>query len=172
LDKWVERISEYWAWVGRIAIWVILLVILANVLMRKLFDMPVLGSVEIAQLAIGLGLVAFLALAQIKEGHISADIIVRRLPRRLQLGVKAVLSFLGSVTMLMVAWGSAIQAYKQFLAAERTADIHIPVSPVRFMFAISLFLLVLVLLWQAIKYVLELARPGAVTGEVQGKPVD
>lgn len=130
-DRALHRVETWLNLLGGLTILGVMLMSVANILGRKLFDLPVSGYIDwMTQLVPAM---AFLGLAYTQRlgGHIRMDILVGRLNGRALWGAE----FLGTLLMLLTAaalvygtWDHAARAIK---LGDSTTDIHLPTWPAK-----------------------------------------
>lgn len=89
---------------------VILVVTAIDVLGRYFFSKPLHGAVEICIMAAVAMLSCTLAYTQARQGHVSADILYSRFPRRIQSKLDVVSSLLGLVVAGVLGYQAIIVA--------------------------------------------------------------
>lgn len=118
------------------------LVIIANVIGRYFFRKPILGTVEIVEMA--MIIIVFLAISftDLYSGHVNVDILISKFPKPIQ---KTIAIVTNSLCLIIVG----ILTYKSFANAidyiktpgEVTSLLEIPLSPFRFIVAVGFLLL-------------------------------
>ena len=129
--KRIESASHRWNWVimvgGSIVILAIVLLVVADVSGRYLFNSPIKGSLELS--GVMLAIVAFLCFsyALIQRTHIRMTLLLDRLPVRLQLIAEIVAGVAGIVFFLLLDLGGIDQFWTSFVIRElMPATITIP----------------------------------------------
>ncbi len=136
----------------------VMLVSVANILGRKLFDLPVPGFVDWMVQAVPV--IAFLGIAAVQRvgGHIRMDILVGQLRGR----ALWIFEFLSVVLMLaltlVIAWGAFVHFERSFdwgspgWSRDSTIDLGLPTWPVKLLVPLMLWLLSLRLCLQLWAY--------------------
>jgi len=87
------------------AVVAMMLLTCADVILR-LFRHPVPGTYEIVGF-LGTVVISFsLAYTSLEKGHIAVELLIEKLPRRIQTGVESVTSFIGGALFALIAWQS------------------------------------------------------------------
>jgi TRAP-type C4-dicarboxylate transport system permease small subunit len=84
IQKWndkLEFISNKLAYLGSIALFIMMLLTTADVIGRYFFNRPVLGALEITEFLVLILIFSFLAHSQAKKSHVSVDLLVQHLPK-------------------------------------------------------------------------------------------
>lgn len=100
----VRAVTRALHWVAAVLIVATMLMTVANILGRWLFDVPVPGTVELTQLAlVGIVFLGF-AYAQLEGDHITVDLLHMRLPRLGRLVVDAIAGLVTIGVLGLLAW--------------------------------------------------------------------
>lgn len=139
-DRALHRVETWLNLLGGLTILGVMLMSVANILGRKLFDMPVSGYIDwMTQLVPAM---AFLGLAYTQRvgGHIRMDILVGRLKGRALWTAE----FAGTLLMLLVAFalvfGTWDHASRAISLGDSTTDIHLPTWPAKALISAMLLL--------------------------------
>lgn len=136
----------------------VMLLSVANILGRKLFDLPVPGFVDWMVQAVPL--IAFLGLAGCQRvgGHIRMDILVGQLRGRALWLFELVSVVLMLALVVVLAWGAWLHFGRSFdwaapmFSRDSTIDINLPTWPVKIAVPLMLGLLAIRLVLQAWAY--------------------
>lgn len=96
---------------------------------RYLFNKPFFGTVEICEFLMVLLSFGGLALAELRNGHITVDFFVTALPARIQAWLEAAAALLGIFFWWLVAWRAAVHAGRIWEAGEVSANWAVPTYP-------------------------------------------
>ena len=145
-DRWLFQLESLLNLLGGMIIFLIVLLAVANILGRKLFDMPVSGYIDWTEQA--MAFFAFLGIAYCQRlgGHIRMDVIVVSLRGRLLWFFELVSTVIMFAITVLLVMGS----YEHFLRAwtngDSSFDIDLPTWPAKLVVPIMLALLSLRLL--------------------------
>lgn len=154
----VYLISYGLDWLGKFALIALMLVVLATIFLRKLL-LPAVGFFEIVCL---LGITLYLctwAYTQVQKGHIRADILVRRFPRRVQSVVDSITYLLSLGACFLMSWSSI--RYADLLQAGGQIVSHnvaMPLFIIACMIAFAFILLGVVVLIDLLDSLTSIAR--------------
>ena len=164
LDRGYHRLEEGLALgAGLVALGVMVLSV-AQILGRKLLNLPVPGYIDWMEQAVPL--IAFLGILYCQRlgGHIRMDIVMRLMGPKTRL----VAELLGVVLMFLlvqaIAWGAFLHFERAFdwtspnLSRDSTIDLSLPTWPVKLMVPVMLWLFSIRLLLQLWAYARGLAR--------------
>jgi len=148
-DRWLERGTRILGWLGgALLLWLMLLTVVA-VVMRYVFNAPILGAQDISELT--LVAVVFLGLPYCgwTEGHVAVDVISAVVSERRLRIPDAVTRLLGGSLFLFLSWESIEQGLdaREYGAASNLVEI--PHHPFFFLIGVCSFLYSMVLFFQA-----------------------
>ena len=110
---------------------------------RYFFNKPLLGTVEMSEFLMVILSFGALALAELRNSHITVDFFVTVLPERMQALLDALL---GIVFWSFVAWRAAVHAHRIWIAGEVSANLVVPTWPFYLAVTVSCGLLALALI--------------------------
>jgi len=132
--------------IGVISMLGVMLVVVANIISR-IFGKPILGALEIASLCLVPTIAFALCYTAFSQAHIVVDILTSRLKK--EGAILAILSFITALLSLvywaLMAWKSTGEAIGQWAIKEATEVLKLPVPPFRLVWAVGLWIFVLVL---------------------------
>jgi TRAP-type C4-dicarboxylate transport system permease small subunit len=152
-SKVVYSVSEVFAWVGYIAIIVIILMVFIDVCGRYFFNSPLRGCFELVeQIMICLGGFAIMY-AAVKKGHVAVEVILIRFSKRIQAVLNSVFSLVGFGTSIIMAYYVCQYGLRQLKPYAQTTDIlGVYTSPFHFSLAAAMGLCSLVFLVQVFDF--------------------
>lgn len=154
----IAGISAGFNTVAGAAVVVMMLLTCADVLLRLLRH-PIPGAYELVGF-LGTVIVSFsLALTSLSKGHIAVEIVVARLPRRVQTAIEAVTSMIGAALFALITWQSLIYALDMRQSGEVSVTLTMPIYPFIFGIAAGSALLVLVLLLDSLRAAIRTVKP-------------
>jgi TRAP-type C4-dicarboxylate transport system permease small subunit len=160
-DKWLSKVENLFAFLAAICIFGLMLLGIAQVLGRQLFDMPVPGYIDFVELS--MVTFAFLAVAYCQRlgGHVRMDLFVRMVHGRTRWLLEFVTTtapiFLVMV-LIYFGWTHFVRAYE---FGDSTIDMEIPTWPSKIVVPISFVVLWLRLIVQSVGYARLLIHPDA-----------
>lgn len=145
LRKWANQSSRGLNAVAALAIIIMMVLTCADVVLR-FFGHPILGTYEIIGF-LGSVVVSFsLAYTSIEKGHVSVEILIERLPERLQHFIDGVGSSISAVLFGLLAWQSAVYALEIKRSGEVSMTLQMPIYPFLLGIAVGCGLLFVVLI--------------------------
>lgn len=89
-----------------------------SVLGRWLFDEPVLGDVEMVQMACALAIAACLPYAQMKNAHVIVDFFTHKAPASWRQALDRLAALLLAIGAAVIAWRSFVGAWEAWQSSE------------------------------------------------------
>jgi TRAP-type C4-dicarboxylate transport system permease small subunit len=158
IPKEIARISAGFNTLAGAAVIIMMLLTCADVLLRLLRH-PIPGTYELVGF-LGTVIVSFsLALTSLSKGHIAVEILVEKLPRRVQVGIEAVTSLIGAALFALIAWQSLVYAADMRQSGEVSVTLTMPIYPFIYGIAAGSALLVLVLLIDSLRSAIRTVKP-------------
>lgn len=144
--------------IGMAFVAILVVVSAADVLARLLFNVPVKGAGEIAQM--GLSIVVFTSLAYcgVQKAHVAVDVAIVRLRQGAQKIIRVFTQFLSVAILGILAWQLFAYSAKMRAAGLSSVMLEIPAYPFVFISAVGTTLLTLVFLVQLIAAIAEVKR--------------
>lgn len=134
--------------------WVILffmmLMTMADVLLRKFFNQSILGTVEITELLMAVVVFCSIAECQVNEGHIRVDLVMKKFSPRVRAIVDTLTQSLCFILFCFITAATFHHAGGMRAGGEVTLDLGIPVYPIVYVVSFGCALLALVLLVKAL----------------------
>ena len=144
-----------------------MILVVANVLGRYLFNAPITGAFEVTESLLVIIIMLGLALTQYHDGHIRVTILTRRLPHALARFAKICSLMLGAVFFVWCAYASWKFAYQSYSFNEQEwGAVTFPLYPFKFVVFVGVVLLTIQFVLDTISEIVNLSaydrQPGAV----------
>ena len=111
------------------AFFILMAFIVINVIMRFVFDSPVLGAYEIVEQMMFVGVFCSFAYAQQQGSHIRVTMLLTHIPKRIAMAVCGLTSLCGTAILCLLTYASTKQFTLAHSHAYSTAMLKIPVAP-------------------------------------------
>jgi TRAP-type C4-dicarboxylate transport system permease small subunit len=158
IQREIARISLGFNTLAGTAIIIMMLLTCADVCLRLLRH-PIPGTYEMVGF-LGTVIISFsLAYTSLEKGHIAVEILVEKLPRRVQVGIEAVTSLIGAALFVLVTWQSLIYASDLRQSGEVSVTLTMPIYPFIYGIAAGSALLFLVLLADGLHSAIRTVKP-------------
>lgn len=150
LGRWIHTSSRGFNAVACLTVIIMALLTCADVVLR-LFGRPIPGTYELIGY-LGSVVVSFsLAYTSLEKGHVSVEILVEKLPERIQIFVDGIGALIGSILFGLIAWQSAVYALDMKNSGEVSMTLQMPVYPFLLGIAIGCGMLCMVLIMDIIR---------------------
>ena len=139
----IARIQVITGLVSAGMIWFMMLMIVADIILRAIFNMPLPSTVEISESA--MVFIAFLAFGYTEAtgGHIRVDILASRLSERAASWLNIVGCLVGMFFFSLILWDTGQHAIESWHVREfMTGVLPLPVYPAKFMVPLGCALLI------------------------------
>lgn len=150
LERLSQRLSQWFSWIGGIALLILTGIACANMVLRPLGS-PITGAYELVGFFGALAVALPLGYAQIFRSHISVDILATRYSKRTTRIINGINSLLCMIFFILVGWQTAKYATLIWKRGETSETLRIIYHPFVYVVAICCFLLALVLLIDFLK---------------------
>ena len=121
-----------------IALLSLMLLTVADVTGRYVFNNPISGTIEISQQMMAFIILLGLAFTLVKGVHVSVGLVFDRLPRRLQILARVVADITGLCLCVLLTWGSWVQFWDSWIVGEwMPAAVRIPWWPAKLVMPIG-----------------------------------
>ncbi|MGN1002901.1 MAG: TRAP transporter small permease [Oscillospiraceae bacterium] len=151
IDKVVHRATGVLFAVSFVGLIAIILLIAADVFMRKVMQSTVLGAYEICERMLMCIVFAGLAYTESEKGHIYITMLISKFNRKLRFIIFGLMQLCSTVIALYLAYASFLQTTISFRTSTVTTVLLIPLYPFYAFEAICMVVFGLALLWSAIK---------------------
>ena len=120
---------------------------------RYLFNKPLFGAIEMSEFLMAILSFGGLALAELRNSHITVDFFLGALPQRARAWLEAAGAVLGIVFWGFVSWRATVHAHRIWEAGEVSANLTIPTWPFYLAVTVGCGLLAIALIGRVIRYV-------------------
>ena len=157
-EKVVVKVSKTMNVIGICSLGVLMLLITSDVIGRFFFNRPVSGTVDIAQYSMIIAVYFSVAYCAVVKGHVSVDMLVSRLPERLQNFIELFTGLASMLLFFFVGWGATQQLMRSFSRKEVSWTVDIPTWPFRVALLAGVLMLFLVLLIEIVHTVSKVLK--------------
>jgi C4-dicarboxylate transporter, DctQ subunit len=158
IDRAFNRLEAPLALISGMAILAMMFLSVANVLGRKIFNLPVPGYIDLMQQAVPVAAFLGIALVQRNGGHIRMDLLIGKVRGR-RLWLVEFLSILFIlIVVLALIYGSWDHFARSYTNGDSSMDIGLPLWPAKFLVPFALSLLAVRLCLQLWAYGRAFAR--------------
>lgn len=144
-------ISKAFAAISFAGVFIGVIFVVVDVVMRYLFDYPIPGDYDITQLWLSVIVFSSLAYVQVEKGHIGVNMALKAMPPKVALSLFGVGTLIGSFTCGMCAFSCYKLAARALARNMVSMMANIPLFPFEYFEAICMALLCIVMLLDAIQ---------------------
>lgn len=125
----VQKISNILGKISALVIFLMMLFMVADIVLRFTINRPIIGSYEIVeQMMVILVFFAF-AHTQIKKGHIAVDIVTSAVPRKVRDIMNVITACLSTIIIGIVSYATFQQILTEIAKKSTTSTLLIPIYP-------------------------------------------
>lgn len=164
----IKRISRNLGWlsaklayVGAIALFIMMCLTAADVIGRYLFNSPITGVFEMTEYLVLILIFSFIGYTQSQKGHVAVDLLLVKFPRSLRTCIEIGNHFVCLLLMGLITWMGVQKALELKEVGEASPNLQIPAYP----FAFFLVLGCVVMCIELVRDILEL-----IPSDEQGEP--
>ena len=158
LGRFATSLSRWVSWVAGVGVVAMLALTIADVIGIKLFKSPIPGAIETIGF-LGVVVTTFaIAYTYILRGHIRVEFFVTQLPPRWRAGINALVSLVGIVLFVLLAWQSYVYGHVLQTTGEVSMTQRIPFYPFVYAIAFSCIPVCLVLLLEFLQSVMKVVQ--------------
>jgi TRAP-type C4-dicarboxylate transport system permease small subunit len=153
--KWVERVvsvpNKGLHWVSMVVLFLLMFLTVGDVVGRYLVGYipglgPIPGSFELTEFMLAVIVLTAIGHTQVKEGHISIDLVVGRFSPRVRAIIDTVTNFLSLAMFALVTWRTITYAQLLYESNDVSGVLRLPVYPFLVVAAIGSFMFCLAML--------------------------
>ena len=125
MKGWRSAAAAACGWVASAALAAIMLLTVADVLLRAILNHPIRGTLEIVELLLACSFFLALPATFLRDEHIVVDVVDGLAPRWVPL-LKRLAGMLGMLLMAVMAWQGWIAARDSLMLNDVTSDLSLP----------------------------------------------
>lgn len=149
IGRVLDMAARLMALIGGLLLVAITLMASYSIVMRALFDEPLLGDVELVQMGCGIAIVAFLPLCQLRRGNVIVDVFTLNAPVRVRNALDGIGGLLMAAASALIAWRSVVGTLDAYGSGEESIIMGLPIWWSMLPFAPGFALLAIVALYTA-----------------------
>ncbi|PIC64906.1 hypothetical protein CSV79_04610 [Sporosarcina sp. P13] len=152
LNNLLTKVDKLITYVSAITIFIMMMWIVMDVVLRSVFNSPITGTIEITGEYLLLIIVYLSISYAYKEGsHVSVDFIVEKFPKPIRSVLKVITNLLAIATFSLLGYANYQKGLDYFANDVRTTSLlQYPLAPALIIISIGVFLLVINLLLESI----------------------
>lgn len=146
LNKVLEPLGTYAAYIGAAVLGLLVLMLIYSIIARRAINIPLKGSMELTELALGIITFFTLAYDSLKGESMVVELITDRFPRRCQDIIGTVIRFFSTGILGILSWQLIVQGMRLYGYHQTTSVLSIPLYPFLYIAAFGTSLLTVVYL--------------------------
>jgi len=107
-----------------------------DVIMRYLFNSPIVGALELTEFSMATVIFLGLVLLTAQEGHVTVDLLDNFIPDKIKQIQKVIINLINLTIMVVISWQLWIKAIDAAEYGDRTEYLFIPLSPLIYFMSI------------------------------------
>lgn len=139
------------AYIGGFAVLLMMLVTVADVFMRYVFNSPLGSNIDITQMSMVVIVFSALAYCGWTGGHVAVDFLTDLLPKSVLILLAILINFVGGVLVLAIAWQSLLTAIDYAETGEVSWTLLVPQYPFLIFIAFGSLIYSLVLFYKTMR---------------------
>jgi TRAP-type C4-dicarboxylate transport system permease small subunit len=155
LYKGIKPVSTVVNSIGMVAMTVMMVFVAVDVTLRKVANMPILGSIEITQFMLAICASFGLAQCAVNKGHVVIDLFISKLSRRTRGLLGIVTGILGVGVGVLMTWQLLNYIFIIKKSNDVTGVLYIPIWPFVALVTFGFALLCVVLIIHFLEFIVE-----------------
>jgi len=136
-SKTLDKCSDIFKVIGGVAITAMMALTVFDVVGR-FFKYPIFGSIEIIGFLAAITVAAALPYTHKMEGHVGVELLVRLLPRKIQIGIKIITQTLTLFLFSLISWQMFLYAKELDKTGEVSMNLQFPIHYLVYLIACGL----------------------------------
>ena len=132
MEKGLAPLTNIIGITGSIVIGFMMMVTVVDVVGRRLFNAPLLGSMDLTTFMMVVVVFFSIAHCQLVKGHVTIDLVVSRLPTRIQAIINSIMYSLFFLLFVWITYQFYLRALEVMKNNIVSATLEIPVAPFYF----------------------------------------
>ncbi len=122
----------------------------ADVLLQRLFNSPILGAYEIVERTMLCAVFCAFAYGQTQKSHINMTLVLAKLPRVPQMCLFSLMGLLSTGMAAVMTYAAGVQIFSAYNAGTVTGMLHIPLWPFYIVECVAMVIFTITLLYDTI----------------------
>lgn len=159
-ERALGAVTKYLDYVSRAGFFFLMALVTINVILRYAWQ-SISGTYDYVQLITAVSVAAAIGFSAYERGNIEIELVMERLPKRIQAVVATIIDVICLVFFVLAAWRVFALGYDMQQAGETTMTVHVPFAPFLYFVGVGLTLVILALIAQLIRRVAWVIHPEA-----------
>ncbi len=145
---WLHTLAHTLNGIGVVLIFLLMFLTVADVVLRKILNQGILGTLEISEFMMVAIVYFSLAEGELKQRNVNVDVLVKRLSLKSQTIIDAIVKTIGFILYCLIAYAVFGYAALMKSSGEVSLDLLLPKYPLIYIVALALIPFSLVLLFR------------------------
>ncbi len=155
---WLYKIAHALNCIGVAILFLLMLLTVADVVLRKIFNKGILGTLEISEFMMVAIVFFSLAEGELKDRNVNVDLLVNRLSPKSRAFIDAIVKIVGLILYCCITFAVFNYAALMKSSGEVSLDLWLPKYPLIYIIAAALIIFSIVLLFRMIVSLQEMWR--------------
>jgi TRAP-type C4-dicarboxylate transport system permease small subunit len=156
--NWLGKVTRAVNGIGIVIIFLLMLLTVTDVVLRKVFNKGILGTLEISEFMMSAIVFFSLAEGELQNRNVNVDLFVRKLSLKSRVIIDAIMKILGFVLYCFITFAVFGYAGLMKSSGEVSLDLWLPKYPLIYVVAVALIIFSAVLLFHMITAVKDVWR--------------
>jgi TRAP-type C4-dicarboxylate transport system permease small subunit len=158
MTNWLSKVTRAVNGIGIVIIFLLMLLTVTDVVLRKMFSKGILGTLEISEFMMAAIVFFSLAEGELQNRNVNVDLFVRKLSLKSRVIIDAIMKILGFVLYCFITFAVFSYAGLMKSSGEVSLDLWLPKYPLIYVVAVALIIFSAVLLFHMITAVKDVWR--------------
>ena len=158
MTNWLSKVTRAVNGIGIVIIFLLMLLTVTDVVLRKLFSKGILGTLELSEFMMAAIVFFSLAEGELQNRNVNVDLFVRKLSLKSRVIIDAIMKILGFVLYCFITFAVFSYAGLMKSSGEVSLDLWMPKYPLIYVVAVALIIFSAVLLFHMITAVKDVWR--------------
>jgi TRAP-type C4-dicarboxylate transport system permease small subunit len=158
MTNWLSKVTRAVNGIGIVIIFLLMLLTVTDVVLRKLFSKGILGTLELSEFMMAAIVFFSLAEGELQNRNVNVDLFVRKLSLKSRVIIDAIMKILGFVLYCFITFAVFSYAGLMKSSGEVSLDLWLPKYPLIYVVAVALIIFSAVLLFHMIMAVKDVWR--------------
>lgn len=159
-ERALGAVTKYLDYVSRAGFFFMMALVTINVILRYVWN-SISGTYDYVQLLTAVSVAAAIAFTAYERGNIEIELLMERLPKRVQAVMASIINLICLGFFVLAAWRVFALAHDMQVAGETTMTVYVPFAPFLYFIGVGLSLMILAMVAQLIRQVTKAINPEA-----------
>lgn len=159
LERAAKTISRILIAIGAAILFLMMLLTALDVGMRYIFNRPIPGAFELVEYMMAIVIPFSIAYCAQERGHVSVELILARFPKKVQVAVECLMTFVAMIFSIIVAWQNFLYIGEVYDSHLTSSVLLIPAYPFVIPVVLGIATFALMLLLHLIEIISKVKNP-------------